>query len=341
MDNERLDKLLEEIEEFDVDSYITEQLSRGPQNQDSFRGQYQRKCRWCPEPWHGLPITKKMRDMRQNPYAFDEFGQGIMDPNYRYDEDTSDWVCPGSDYHGPETVNRSWRRPRGAAPYQSHRSPPPDLKVWRFLPPYDNWGVSLETVSARSNLTGEEWNHACQATFIPRDPVPVPEEMLLSRSHPWWRDVMTFTQQGQGHPIIARMKRIVFDYEDVRLHFNDAGAMRRGENPDWVEFITAYDFTRHPWCVEHFQSRNLTEEERRRGFPEAEQVQPYQVIDEVYEFDLEGFNRDIEELRAREAAENWSATEAALQEVRRQAVSQEGGEVPAPPEDGMEEGPCG
>lgn len=112
MDNDRLDKLLNEIEEFDVDSYIDAQLRAGPQNQDSFQ-RYSLRCRWCPEPWHGLPITKKMREMRDNPHAFDEFGYPIMDPDYRYDEDDSDWVCPGSDFYGPETPNRSWRLPRG------------------------------------------------------------------------------------------------------------------------------------------------------------------------------------------------------------------------------------
>lgn len=109
MDNDRLDKLLEE---FDVDSYIDAQLRAGPQNQDSFQ-RYSLRCRWCPEPWHGLPITKRMKEMRNNPHAFDEFGYPIMDPDYRYDEDDSDWVCPGSDFYGPETPNRSWRLPRG------------------------------------------------------------------------------------------------------------------------------------------------------------------------------------------------------------------------------------
>ena len=332
MDSEKLDRLLDQIEEFDVDSYIDAQLRAGPQNQDSFRGQYQRKCRWCPEPWHGLPITKRMREMRQNPYGHDEFGQPIMDPNYRYDEDQSDWVCPGSDYHGPETANRSWRTPRGAAPFQfrsEERNPP---RVWRFKPPYDNWDVDLEQIWLYSSDPGVEPRSICRATFKVRDPIRMPPEMMGSMSHPWWRDVVLFAHNHQAGAI-AEMRPIVFEYEDVRLRFESPRSMQRGDNPSWVEFITAYDFTRHPWCVEQFQSRELTEEERDYGFPASAIAE---VRDERISFDLEGFNHDLERIRG-----SGPQTQASPVTQRGPEVSQGRGEVPASEEDGVEEGSCG
>ncbi len=103
---DRISRLIDQIDAFDVDEYIDRQLAQGPrpQNQDS-HWNYSETCRWCREPWHGLPITKRMLEMRNNPYAPDEF----LDPNYKYSEDKSDWVCPGSDFHGPETPGKSWR----------------------------------------------------------------------------------------------------------------------------------------------------------------------------------------------------------------------------------------
>lgn len=48
------------------------------------------KCWHCGEDWHGLPITTHMRTMRRN---------GYLEPGYRYDEDTTRVLCPGSNVH--------------------------------------------------------------------------------------------------------------------------------------------------------------------------------------------------------------------------------------------------
>ncbi|MFC4373283.1 hypothetical protein ACFO5K_04140 [Nocardia halotolerans] len=56
----------------------------------------QDKCphSWCSDDFHGLPITSRMREMR---------GWGHMDPDYRYADDTTDVLCPGSEFVGEFT----------------------------------------------------------------------------------------------------------------------------------------------------------------------------------------------------------------------------------------------
>ncbi|MEU0540589.1 hypothetical protein [Nocardia sp. NPDC005978] len=46
---------------------------------------------WCDEEWHGLPITTRMAEMRW---------RGRVDPGYRYPDDSSPVLCPGSDDAG-------------------------------------------------------------------------------------------------------------------------------------------------------------------------------------------------------------------------------------------------
>lgn len=49
---------------------------------------------WCGEPWHGLPITMRMAEMRDD---------GELDPTYRYAGDDSPVLCPGSLHEGEYT----------------------------------------------------------------------------------------------------------------------------------------------------------------------------------------------------------------------------------------------
>ena len=324
MDNEKLDRLLNDIEEFDVDSYIDQQLARGDRSQ-SFHGEQMRRCRWCPEPWHGLPITKKMREMRDNPYALDEFGYPIMDPNYSYAEDDSDWICPGSDFHGPETPNRSWRLPRGAAPFQVREQSDHPLRVWRFKPPWEQWNVDLESTWIIQENGNRRVVH--RAILKPDHVIPVPPELMHNYHDPWWRDVLVISQD-RTQPVV-KMKNISFEFQSFRMNFRSPESQARGENPLWVEFITDYDFSRHQWCVEQFDHRELGVVEREHGFD----LQPV-LFEQPMSFDLEGWNDELERLR------NLTPTEEALQALRGQAVPQEGGEVSAPEEDGMEEGSC-
>ncbi|QMU19021.1 hypothetical protein [Gordonia rubripertincta] len=49
-------------------------------------------CGHCGGSWHGLPITERMEQMRW---------RGEMDPDYRYRDDDSRVICPGSEFIGP------------------------------------------------------------------------------------------------------------------------------------------------------------------------------------------------------------------------------------------------
>jgi hypothetical protein len=51
----------------------------------------QERCRHCHREWHGLKITQRMHDMRS---------RGVYDEEYRYADDNSTVLCPGSTFDG-------------------------------------------------------------------------------------------------------------------------------------------------------------------------------------------------------------------------------------------------
>lgn len=82
-----------------IDALVNEQLAGYPERSGYDYNVGQIRCpRWeCSEEFHGLPITFRMWQMRQN---------GMFDPEYRYGEDTSPVICPGSLFIGPV---QDWR----------------------------------------------------------------------------------------------------------------------------------------------------------------------------------------------------------------------------------------
>lgn len=91
----RIDSTIE-----DIDRLITTQLRRGePPGGYSCGDPTFPDCPWCLEKWHGLPITVTMLEMRKRKTFFDY---------YSYSEDNSPWICPGSNFHGPEHITRQW-----------------------------------------------------------------------------------------------------------------------------------------------------------------------------------------------------------------------------------------
>lgn len=348
MSMDRVDRLLEQIDAFDVDEHIDQQLARGDQS-NTFRGERTRKCRWCREDWHGLPITKKMVEMRLNPYGWDEFGQPVMDPNYKYSEDTSDWVCPGSEFHGPETPNKSWRLPRGQASFQTEhidawrlaraRVDPSRYRIWRFLPPFDGWTVNLETRYYEHPSRDPGLQRIVNlASFAFDELIPVPPEVGLPGSrHPWWFGIgnvnYSHNDGMRAHPLPYS-----FNYEDVRMHYRDPRQRYAGADPDWVEFITDANLHTFAWCGQHWQSRALTAEEESLTFPNT-QVQSETIIDtfvdEAYSIPNEELDDAIRgaTLRAAAAAE----AEAARQQEREPQILSFSNAVPPSDEDEVED----
>src|SRR6478735_3827198 len=145
----------------DIDRLVDESLARGDQSDDwrGARHRVEQSCPWCSDGWHFLPITENMRRMRMGSYARDEFGQGIVDPDYSYKDDTSEIICPGSEFHGPEHKTKTWdkqrrerveavrpvRVARRSRPTNTRPSLPPGRRRRvRFIGPFENWVLALE-----------------------------------------------------------------------------------------------------------------------------------------------------------------------------------------------------
>ncbi|AZF93637.1 hypothetical protein SEA_EYES_62 [Gordonia phage Eyes] len=82
------DELIDEI-----DALIGEQLAAGePMNGYDFDDPDFPTCWHCGRDWHGLAITERMNQMRAH---------GELEEGYRYAEDESPVICPGSAFIGP------------------------------------------------------------------------------------------------------------------------------------------------------------------------------------------------------------------------------------------------
>ncbi len=92
-----------------IDELVDWQLSNYENRSGYDRNVNQVDCphSWCREPWHGLAITRRMQEMRWG---------GQVDPAYRYADDTSEVLCPGSEFDGEFTPPEQ--------PDWSHTKPP-------------------------------------------------------------------------------------------------------------------------------------------------------------------------------------------------------------------------
>lgn len=76
-----------------IDALVDEQLDGGePETGYDFDDPDFPGCPHCNRDWHGLAITERIERMRQ---------YGTFDVNYKYAEDDSPVLCPGSDFIGP------------------------------------------------------------------------------------------------------------------------------------------------------------------------------------------------------------------------------------------------
>lgn len=77
----------------EIDALIDEQLEAGePIGGYDFGDPDYPRCPHCERDWHGLAITERMERMRY---------RGAVDADYRYSEDDSRVICPGSEFIGP------------------------------------------------------------------------------------------------------------------------------------------------------------------------------------------------------------------------------------------------
>lgn len=92
----------------DIDALVDEQMAGGePRGGFDYGDPDYPRCPHCSEGWHGLKITRRMREMRWG---------GAFDEDYRYAADDSEVLCPGSDFIGPWANadqlarQRAWKR---------------------------------------------------------------------------------------------------------------------------------------------------------------------------------------------------------------------------------------
>lgn len=247
---DRTDRLLDEI-----DSLVENSLSSGDTS-GSYGGERYPSCPWCPEPWHGLPITEDLKRLRSHPYARDEFGYPVVDPDYRYSKDTSAWVCPGSDYHGPPPPLGVWDRDKRLAarliPFQS------DRKTWCFIGPFEEWEVTLINEMDYPDIGGRP------------GPTPIEQRDMATFTHnplimPWgeWlefqvqnlEDVQSMIEIDGVVQVF--MKPITFGYEHLTF-----SAQQGQQYPNYLEFLTYYDINLHPWWRKYWK---LQEDPVQRG----------------------------------------------------------------------------
>lgn len=264
---DRTDSILDEI-----DNLVDESLERGDQS-GTFRGERYDKCTLCGDDYHFLAITTRLVQMRHGSYGFDEFNQGIVDPDYRYQDDDSPIVCPGSNYLGPPVGDREWAwyllRKRGRRPSpRSHPASPPTsssdprprrLRTWRFIGPFDPWVIDMRTDieyvsrSPIDPLPRAVGSHHF-ATFHYQDPYPIPSiEWLRDNRDAILRETWTTTGTYLSpvrHPA-AIMKPIEFEYTSVQVIqlAEDQG----NEYPSYVDFTTDYPLWVHQWWLPYWQ----------------------------------------------------------------------------------------
>lgn len=95
----------------DIDALIDEQLDAGEAGAQRRAAEAERRCPHCYRAWHGLAITQRLERMRleyQNRVhearmrgEEPEYAESAILDGYRYAEDYSRVICPGSDFIGP------------------------------------------------------------------------------------------------------------------------------------------------------------------------------------------------------------------------------------------------
>lgn len=314
---ERTDRLLDEIDEL-----VDASLSRGDQS-GGWQGERYDRCPKCSEAWHFLPITRTMYQMRLGSYAQDEFGQGIVDPNYKYQEDTSPILCPGSEWLGPPIGNREWGwylRKSGRRPAPAHNRPSPTRRrsgverrhgscpVWRFRGPFDHWDVELNHEVQFADRPGpgrlvrpEPIGAITTATFRYTERIPIPDSVwLLANGDHVLREFWAADDHGITRHY-AVMKPISFQYYEMVVH---------GENtriPEYVTFETMFPIESINWWQDFWEresSPNLwafdTDQARMAVMAVADQAAPrglepdYVVMDEAHTWSEEQLRRIAE-----------------------------------------------
>lgn len=286
------DQLLDEIA-----LLVDDSLSRGDQS-GTWRGEGYDRCPVCSEEWHHLPITKTLREMRHGSYATDEFGQGIVDPDYRYSDDASPYICPGSSYKGPPFGDREWawakhqerflERPHHFPILRPDGTPLPSnpiplgrnrrtTRTWRFKGPFVGWNIAVDTEVefVRSDpdfpYTGRGHNardipvsQTFTMTIVP-DIFPVPEPSIR-----WWAhyqdEVESYEIRSGGQYVL--MEPVKFEFTQMTVQYPPGVDMTNPDSePAYIEITTDYPIDRHGWWMDKWElieANNVTIDESQQ-----------------------------------------------------------------------------
>ncbi|MFF4026912.1 hypothetical protein ACFYY5_29090 [Nocardia elegans] len=183
-----------------IDELVDAQMRQTRSGYDYNINQDQCPHAWCSEPWHGLAITKRMHGMRRKWQAavnYYEDEDGVTDDiaaeldAYRYDQDDSEILCPGSLFTG-EFV-------------------PPEPEYPRYRVARSTWTVA----------TGEPYSPPVEVQF-PRPWILNPTIRLFNSNgeevgtiDPSWVQSVTTARIVPADPIIDM--DTVFRLESIRL----------------------------------------------------------------------------------------------------------------------------
>jgi hypothetical protein len=314
----------------EIDALVDESLARGDQS-DEYHGHQWREnhpCPWCVEGYHYLPITQQMWRMRQGSYAQDEFGYGIVDPDYRFEDDDSPILCPGSEFHGPpfyfnglklwdkQSRERAQEGSFGPRSTYTPEGPPPSLppgriRRLRFYGPFgDHWIIALDDERIIEDVVpGPNLFDVPNWPREPFRPVPIVREQRLTASfelsHPirnpsreWLeeniQDVVDQQIMMTPEGVTVEMNPVVIPFREFTVHADNAHATE----PDWVEFTTSYPIERHPWFMAFWTMAGTADEVHLRP-PRQGHEADYVIIDETHVMTNERLRQHVEEAQSR------------------------------------------
>lgn len=176
----------------DIDALIAEDLERG--ERDEAHQLNPDPCPHCNEMWHGLPITRRMVEMRREyqeaqEEAYEVYREGgpgeveyadfVVPEDYSYSDDDSHVFCPGSDVQGPQPPDRVWDCRHRLEYYGAQgKWRMNHFRTFRFKPSdWDPWEVVINTEAVFAISDPVYRRRVCvdqinQMVLTHKDPIP-------------------------------------------------------------------------------------------------------------------------------------------------------------------------
>ncbi|QXN76663.1 hypothetical protein [Mycobacterium phage Maco7] len=212
----------------DIDSLISEDLERG--ERDEAHQANPDPCPHCNQMWHGLPITRRMVEMREEylehqQEILDGYREGepgeidyahwVMPEDYSYATDDSHVFCPGSDVQGPNPPDQIWDKRHRLQYYGNEgRYRQKHYKTYRFQPPsWDEWDIAVDVT------------HEFAESRYPRSRFPVHTRQTMTVEHRQAFSMRELRERG-------------VDYRQLT-----DGQWLLQDQSYWIPPVTSFDYT--------------------------------------------------------------------------------------------------